>query len=364
MAPRCSCWFPVYFLVSVTLGVIAISSAVHSSSKNSSQEVTPPIPNDVSLNASEALRRAGFTVIADLLHHKPPFFHPPNNSTIFAIKDSAITDNSSLPPWLLKNLLLYHTATSIYTMQDLLNNTTLGSCLTTLFRQKKLSVTKIDPNLRTIEINRVLISNPDIYLDSQLAVHGVLSPFASLRRQDPQSWGLDDAQPPTCRVNMNTRRNPPAQASNGYSSSSNNQSAIEWNRIVQLLGSKGYSSFSIALHSVLEGISKDSVGLTSATIFAPPDMALLGYPSTLLDRAVRLHILPKRLTYQELTLLPVRSLLRTLMPDDELEIDGVLGFLPGVVISGVEIVAPDMLTSDGFVVHGISRPFKMPELTA
>ncbi|MED6204999.1 hypothetical protein PIB30_013995 [Stylosanthes scabra] len=358
MAPRCSCWFPVYFLVSVTLGVIAISSAVHSSSKNSSQEVTPPIPHDLSLNASEALRRAGFTVIADLLHHKPPFFRPPNNSTIFAIKDSAITDNSSLPPWLLKNLLLYHTANSIYTMQDLLNNTTQGSCITTLFRQKKLSVTKLDPNLRSIEINRVLISNPDIFLDSQLAVHGVLAPFASLRRQDPQSWGLEDVQPPTCRVSINKPAHP---VSDGYSS---NQSAIEWNRIVQLLGSKGYSSFSIALHSVLEGISKDSVGLKYATIFAPPDMALLGYPSALLDRAVRLHILPNRLTYQELSLLPVRSLLRTLMPDDMLEIDGVLGFLPGVVISGVEIVAPDMLSSDGFIVHGISRPFKMPELIA
>ena len=201
----------------------------------------------------------------------------------------------------------------------------------------------------------MLVSNPDIFLGEQLAVHGVLAPFASLRRQDPQSWGLDDVvQSLTCRVN-----NPP-QTFHDYS----NKSAVEWNRVVQLLGSKGYASFSIALHSVLDGIQKDSVSLGSATIFAPPDMALLGYPSTLLDRAVRLHILPKRFTYGELTSMPVRTLLKTLMPDDDLEIDGVLGFMPGVIISGVEIVAPDMLSSERFVVHGISRAFKMAELTA
>ncbi|KAJ1394455.1 FAS1 domain [Sesbania bispinosa] len=143
------------------------------------------------------------------------------------------------------------------------------------------------------------------------------------------------------------------------------QKTIEINNvIVQMLGSKGYASFSIALHSVLDGIQKDSVSLSSATIFAPPDLKLLGSPSTLLDRAVRLHILPQRFTNKELSFLPVRTLLKTLVPDEQLEIDGVLDFMPGVVISGVEIVEPDMLTSEKFVVHGISRAFKMTELTA
>ncbi|XP_061362305.1 fasciclin-like arabinogalactan protein 21 [Gastrolobium bilobum] len=347
MASSCCCsfWFPVYFVVSVTLGVIAICSAVSSSSKNSPQEIAP-ITHDLSMNASFALRRAGFIVMADLLHRSPQFFLPPQNSTIFAIKDSAIR-NTSLPLWFLKNLLLYHTSTSKASMQDLLNKTP-GSCIPTLFRQKNVAVTKVDHAQRSVEINHVLISNPDIFLGEQLAIHGVLAPFSSLHRQDPQgAW--DFIHSAACRSNSSIM----------FDESKN---VVEWNRIVQFLSSKGYASFSIALHSVLDGIQKDSVGLGSATIFAPPDLTLLGYPSTFLHRAVRLHILPQRFNYTELTSLPVRTLLKTLVPDDDLEIDGVLDFIPGVVINGVEIVAPDMLTSEKFVVHGISRAFKMAEL--
>jgi len=139
---------------------------------------------------------------------------------------------------------------------------------------------------------------------------------------------------------------------------------VEWNRVVHLLSSKGYAPFSIALHSVLDGIQKDSGSLGSVTIFAPPDFSLLGYPSRFLDRAVRLHILPRRFTYEELSSLPVRTLLKTLMPDDDLEIDEILDFMTGMVVNGVEIAAPDMFTSENFVVHGISRAFKMTELTA
>jgi len=131
-----------------------------------------------------------------------------------------------------------------------------------------------------------------------------------------------------------------------------------------LLRLKGYASFSVALRSVLEGIKKDYSGsLDFATIFAPPDFMLLGSnPSTLLDRAVRLHILPRRLRYEELTSLPVRTLLKTLVPDELLEIDGVLDLAPCMLVNGVEIVAPDMITSEKFVVHGISKAFKMAKL--
>jgi hypothetical protein len=50
--------------------------------------------------------------------------------------------------------------------------------------------------------------------------------------------------------------------------------------------------------------------------------------------------------------------------NDHLEIDGVLDFMSGVVINGIEIVKPDMFVSKKFVVHGISRAFKMAEITA
>jgi len=93
-----------------------------------------------------------------------------------------------------------------------------------------------------------------------------------------------------------------------------------------LLRANGYALFSIALRSVLEGIKKDHLGsLGFVTIFAPPDFMLLGpNPSTLLHRVVRLHILPYRFHYEELASLPIRTLLKTLVPDELLEIDGVL----------------------------------------
>ncbi|CAL5200484.1 unnamed protein product [Lathyrus oleraceus] len=359
MAPSCCCWFPIYLIASVTLGIIAITSAIHSNSKPTPQEI-PPQTHTLSTNATQALKNAGFTLMADLLHRSPPFFLPPQNSTFFAIKDSAIT-NTSLPLWFLKSLLLYHTFTTKLTMQELLNKSQ-GTCMTTLFRQKNASLTKIETLQKTVEINRVSISNPDMFLGQQFIIHGVVGPFSSLRREDLQG-GSDFIHSPTC----------PSSSSSSSSSNTNStytggdyKKIREWNRIIHFLGSKGYSSFSIALHSVLEAILKESVsyGFASVTIFAPPDVNLLSYPSALLHRAVKIHILPQRLTYKELSLFPVRTLLKTLMPDDHLEIDGVLGFMAGVVINGIEIVKPDMFVSEKFVVHGISRAFKMAESNA
>ncbi|TKY48791.1 Fasciclin arabinogalactan protein 21 [Spatholobus suberectus] len=349
MASSRWCWFLIYFVASITLGIIAISSAMRSSSKNTTQEAAAPIPNDLSTNASNALRKAGFIVMAELLHHSPSFFKPPQNATIFAIKDSALK-NTSHPLWFLKTLLLYHTTTAkASSFLDLLN-TSQGTCLTTLLRDKNVSVTKVDRAQNSVEINHVSISNPNIFLGEQLAVHGVLAPFSPLHPQDLLQRGLDSViHSPTCHSN----------------SSHESENGVEWNRVVHLLGAKGYASFSIALHSVLDGIKKDSGSSCSVTIFAPPDSTLLGRPSSFLDRAVRLHILPQRFSYKELTSLPVRTLLKTLASDDDhLEIDGVLDFVHGMVVDGVEIVAPDMLVSEKFVVHGISRAFKMAELTS
>ncbi|XP_004487355.1 fasciclin-like arabinogalactan protein 21 [Cicer arietinum] len=346
----CWCWFPLYFIASITLGVIAISSAIHSTSKNTPQQQFPPQTHTLSSNATETLRKSGFNLMADLLHRSPPFFFPPPNSTFFAIKDSAIK-NTSLPLWFLKSLLLYHTFTTKLTIKELLNKPQ-GTCFQTLFRQKNASLTKIEPLQNSLEINHVLISNPDMFLGEQFTIHGVLGPFSPLRREDLQG-GFDFIHSPTCRF---------SGKNSTYLDDSKN--VVEWNKVVQLLSSKGYASFSIALHSVLESIQKDSTNFVSATIFAPPDMNLLGYPSTLLDKTVRFHILPQRFTYGELNSLPVRTLLKTLMPDYHLEIDGVLDYVSGVVINGIQIVQPDMLVSDKFVVHGIARAFKMAEVTA
>jgi hypothetical protein len=230
-------------------------------------------------------------------------------------------------------------------MEELLNKSQ-GDCVTTLFRQKNVSLTKIENLQKRIEINNVLISNPDLFLGEEFNIHGVLGPFSSIQREVLQG-GSDFIRSSNCRLFKN-----------------NSTYSVEWNKVVQLLASQGYSSFSIALHSVLERIQKDSMSFSSVTIFAPHEVNLLNYPSNVLDRVVRFHILPQRLTYRELSSFPVRTLLKTLVLNEHLEIDGVLDFMSGVVINGIEIVKPDMFVSERFVIHGISRAFKMAEITA
>ncbi|XP_028761611.1 fasciclin-like arabinogalactan protein 21 [Neltuma alba] len=326
---------------------MAISMAGHFISSNSDQEAIL-FAHEVSVNASNALRRSGFNVMADLFQRSPPFFLPPQNSTLFAIRDSALR-NTSLPPSLLRKILQFHTSTSMASMEDLLEKPQ-GSCIPTLFRHKNVAITKVDPRERLVEINHALISSPDMYLGNQIAIHGVLAPFSSVDFQD-LSKGWEFVPSASCRSN-----------SGQYSAFYESEDKVGWNRIVQLLSSNGYASFSIGLHSVLERIRTDSTSFESVTILAPPDLALLGSPSSLLDRAVRLHILPQRLTYRELASLPTRTLVKTLISDEYLEIEGVPDFISMLVINGVEIVAPDISISDKFVIHGISEALKMDAL--
>ncbi|KAK4286220.1 hypothetical protein QN277_002807 [Acacia crassicarpa] len=344
MASCCTRWCSVYFVLSVTLAVTAISMAGHFISGNSDQEAIM-FAHQISANASNALRRAGFDVMADLFQRSPPFFLPPQNSTLFAIKDSALR---TLPPSLLRKILQFHTSTSMASMEDLLKKLQ-GSCIPTLFRHNNLAITRIDPKERLVEINHVLISSPDIYVGNQFATHGVLAPFSSVDFQDVhKGWDFVHSSP--CH-----------SISGQYSTSSESKNTVSWNRIVQLLSSNGYASFSIGLHSVLDRIRADSTSFDSVTILAPPDLALLGSPSSWLVKAVRLHILPKRLTYRELTSIPAGTLLKTMF-DEYLEIEGAPDFMSMLVINGVEVVAPDISISDQFVIHGISDALKMDEL--
>ncbi|QCD87573.1 hypothetical protein DEO72_LG3g2110 [Vigna unguiculata] len=66
-----------------------------------------------------------------------------------------------------------------------------GTCLTTLLRHKNISLTKVRPATNPVEINNVLISNPNIFLADELAVHGVLSPFSPLHPHDLLQRSLD-----------------------------------------------------------------------------------------------------------------------------------------------------------------------------
>lgn len=339
MARSCSHWWhaPVYFTVSVVLAFMAITTAFHRSSQS-----TKPTNYQLSLNASRALTRSGFSITATLIQISPEVFLPPDNSnsTIFAIEDSAIT-NASLPPWLLKDLLQYHTSTIKVSMNDLLKKHQ-GSCLPTLLQKKNIALTKIDTTEREIEINQVLITHPDLFLEGPLSIHGVLRPFSSLGTQNTF------IQAPICD-----------SKSNLVSDFVQFKNSIEWSLIIRLLSSHGFVSFAVGLHSVLDEFFDNSLNLNSTTIFAPPHFTFVASPSPLLDRTVRLHILPRRFTYKELESFPDKALIKTLARNKDLEISRGGGnnsdARPTLTINGVQIVAPDIFSSENFVIHGISQ---------
>ncbi|KAJ6383353.1 hypothetical protein OIU78_026771 [Salix suchowensis] len=79
----------------------------------------------------------------------------------------------------------------------------------------------------------------------------------------------------------------------------------------------------------------------------------------MLEKIVRLHILPQRATYKDLAALPDKHRLRTLLPDVDLEITNDVNVTQGLAINGVEIAAPEILSSKEFIVHGITQAFKM-----
>lgn len=188
----------------------------------------------------------------------------------------------------------------------------------------------------------MIITHPDLFLQGPLSIHGVLRPFSSLDPQNVQQ-GWNYIQSPICDDNSRL-----------VSDLVETKNIIEWTRIIHLLSSNGFISFAIALHSVLDGILEKNISLNSTTIFAPPYFAFVASPSPLLDRLVRYHILPRRLTYKELSALPDKTSLSTLVANQDLQLT--VG-VKRLAIDGVPVVAPDIFSSDKFVVHGISQAF-------
>ncbi|OMP06089.1 hypothetical protein CCACVL1_01713 [Corchorus capsularis] len=339
---------PAYFTVSVLLAFLAISTALKSLPK---EEVilTKTTPSPLLLEASAALRRSGFNIIAALLQITPEIFLSSPQSTIFAIPDSAIA-NSSHTSWLLKHLFQYHTSPLQLSMNDLLKKRP-GSCIPTLLYRKNIAITKVDEKESVVEINNVLISHPDIFLEGPLTIHGVLGPFFSMESQYVEQ-GWDHFPTPICDANLTL-----------VSEVMEPKNVVEWRHIIRLLSSKGFVSFAIGLNSVLDGILEDQTNFSSVTVFAPPEFSFVTSPSALLDKIVRFHILPRKLTIMELALLPANASVATLFPDHNLKISGDFNVTQELSINGAKIVAPNIFLSKRFVVHEISQAFQLADLS-
>ncbi|XP_047342552.1 fasciclin-like arabinogalactan protein 21 [Impatiens glandulifera] len=337
--PSCSHWWhcPIYFVISLTLAVISISSSFR---PNTNKAIAPNrfiLNNTLSLNASLSLRRKGFSNIATLLNVYPELLLISPETTIFAV-DDAIISSFSLYPTVLKQLLRYHASPSNLPMKDLLKMKK-NSCLPTLLESKNVAVTKIDTGKGSIEINNVSISHPDLFLGDSISIHGILGAFYL-----PENEDRSFRRSPTCESNV-----------------SDSKPKINWERIVRLLGSNGFVSFAIGLHSVLPGIVRDYSGLSSVTVLVPTSFSFVAASPSLLDRIVRFHILPVRLTEKEMGLLPEKSSLFTLLRSHNMTVTENVETATVLALNEVEIIRGDVYLCDEFVIHEISRPFQLDE---
>ncbi|CAA7026869.1 unnamed protein product [Microthlaspi erraticum] len=338
----------VYFVLSVALAFMAVSTTLRSPPDSDITTPSRPITHHLSLNASNALSRSNFKAIATLLHISPEIFLSSSpNTTLFAIDDAALYNTSSLPPLFLKQILQYHTIPLRLPMKDLLEKPQ-GTCLPTLLRHKSVEISTVDEESRTAEVNHVLISHPDMFLGDSLVIHGVLGPFSPLQPHYILQSSL-------CQSDTNKT-----------SEEEEVPVKIDWIRIVQLLSSNGFVPYAIGLHSVLNRIvAEQHKNLTGVTILATPNLVSLSSASPLLYETVRRHILAQRLTYEDLASMPDKASVKTLDPYQDLTItrrrDAVAANSSGdFMISGVEIVAPDMFSSSNFVIHGISHTLEIP----
>lgn len=213
-----------------------------------------------------------------------------------------------------------------------------------------MALTKVDAKERAVEINHVLITHPDIFLEGPLAIHGVLGPFTSMNPLFfEQGW--DHIQAPICDSEFSL-----------VSEVIDTKKVIEWTHIIRLLSSKGFVSFAIGLNSVLDGILEGRMNFSSVSVFAPKEFSFVASSSAMLEKIVRFHILPRKFTYMELASLPANATLSSLVPDHDLKISGVFDVSHELVINGAKIVAPNIFSSDKFVVHGISQAFQFAGL--
>ncbi|XP_010051329.2 fasciclin-like arabinogalactan protein 21 [Eucalyptus grandis] len=346
----CSGWrSPIYSVVSAVLAFMAISSSLHSTNESLAAPSSSPGLHQVPLNASRALGRAGFTAMAALLPIAPELFFSSPRATIFVIKDLFMANLSS-SPWLMEEVLRYHTSPLKLSVDDLLKMPR-GSCLPTLLAKKNVTITRSDAEHRLVEINGVVITHPNVFLGERLAIHGVLQPLLHKERE-------------LCLVQSSKRNRDPRS----LSVVGKERHLVDWGRVIRSLSSSGFVSFAIGLQSVLDGILDDNADLASVTVFAPADFGFVASNSAILERMVRFHILPHKYTHEELARLADKASLRTLVPGRDLEIGRKdascstdTNQRTRVAINGLEIGVPDIYISRNFVIHGIARASEIAE---
>ncbi|KAH0884207.1 hypothetical protein HID58_060303, partial [Brassica napus] len=241
-----------------------------------------------------------------------------SSTTLFAIDDSSLFNTSSLPPLFLKQLLQYHTLPLRLPMEELLKKPQ-GTCLPTLLRHQSVQISSVDKESRRAEVNHVMISHPDMFLGDSL--------FLDPSHLCYLTWII-----------------------------------FHGHLCVNLTQTKPLSKKKKKKKKLCRIIADQHKNLTGVTILATPNLVSLSSASPLLYEVMRRHILAQRLTKKDLASMPDKALLKTLDPYQDLIITrrGIVNSSQCFMISGVEIVAPDMFSSNNFVIHGISHTLELP----
>ncbi|VFQ59667.1 unnamed protein product [Cuscuta campestris] len=261
--------------------------------------------------------------------------------TVFAPKDSSFL---TCPLCSLPLLLLEHSSPGLYTFRQL-RNWAFGTKISTLAPNRCLTVTStagISTALPTkkVFINGAEISEPDLFNDGRVIVHGLRGLVSHL-------------SPLSCDIERQSTLAFLPQPAAG---------AIFANRLVlkeamMRLRTTGYSIVALGMRVRYPELSE----LKNMTIFAVDDDSIFaGGAGRSYIADLGFHIVPNRLlTASDLITLPQGTVLPTLERERRLVVtdagDG--GVLKPLMINFVKIRRLDAVLNGRVAVHGLSRPF-------
>nr|DAD36411.1 TPA_asm: hypothetical protein HUJ06_007052 [Nelumbo nucifera] len=295
----------------------------------------PPSSTSVSA-ATESIRNRGYSLFAGAMDAAVDLDGWNGTGTIFAPLDFAFSraaarfKSGRAPTLPTTSRLLYHTSRKILLFEDL-TTWPVGKALPTFSPGRCIFIYK-NPLGQLCIANKnipagdyVRIRQPNLYVDENLAIHGV-------------DGILDPSLAPKCRT-VHDADDPTARGDSFLDDA------------VRVLRRRNYGVVATSIALRLPELTK----LTAFTVFAPRDKNLF----TLADGSrydFRHHVVPRLLRLSDLERLPDGTKLETLVPGTEIEVR----FNNGVVtVNGAKVNSVEVYRSESVVVIGISRPMQI-----
>ncbi|KGN51507.1 putative fasciclin-like arabinogalactan protein 20 [Cucumis sativus] len=279
---------------------------------------------DPILDASHILKDSGFfsmSLILDLASRS--FLHHFSSLTIFAPPDSAFS-RSGQPPL---SLLQYHLLPHAFSAESL-RSLPLNAKISTMLPSRFLTVTNDETR---ISLNNVTVDSPPVYDDGSLIIFGIeklFNPFFDISNASSKRIMHPDNE---CRRRGDSEiESKPVEA------------------LAAALRNRGWTVMGSFLDLQILGFHKEA----AVTIFAPTDDSLMNRVSNFSDwmSMFRRHVVPCKLWWSDLTNLGGGAEIKTYLRGFVINVKRSNGVL---TLNDVSVIYPDMLYSEGIVVHGI-----------